>query len=262
MRARPQPGPDALAHAGFYAGPRGAPADSFTVVSYNIQYGEDLPVAAADLHGHPRLREADIYLLQEMDPAGTDSLARVLGCDYVYYRASVSPHHDRAFGNAVLSRWPITSHRLVVLPHGAPLTGQQRIAVAADLDVGGRRVRAVSVHISTMIASIDDRLDQAAAAADSLVDDNLPVVVGGDFNTVSAHEETRMRRTMRQRGLREARLPEGRTTDGALLRLLPLDLRLDHVYYAGLEPTATGIVSQARASDHVPIWVAFRFAED
>jgi endonuclease/exonuclease/phosphatase family metal-dependent hydrolase len=254
LRAKPHPGPDAQAYTGCYADPRNAPAESLTVVSYNIQYGEDLEVAAADLRRHPRLREADVYLLQEMDPAGTDSLARALGCNYVYYRASVSPHHDRAFGNAVLSRWPIVSHRLLVLPHDAPLTGQQRIAVAVDLDLGGRRVRVVSVQLSTMVASLADRLDQAAAIADSLATGDRPVIIGGDFNTISTYEETRLRQVLRERGLREARLPAGTTMERRLLGLVPVRLRLDRVFYTGLEPTATGIAAEAQASDHVPIW--------
>ncbi len=262
LRAKPHPGPDALACTGGYADARVASPESLTVVAYNIQYGEDLQIAAVDLRGHPRLRDADVYLLQEMDPAGTDSLARALRCDYVYYRASVSPHHDRPFGNAVLSRWPILSHRLLVLPHDAPFNGQQRVAVAADLDLGGRRVRVVSVHLSTVIASLADRMDQAAAVVDSLAGDGLPLVVGGDFNTVSPYEETRLRRVLHRGGLHEARLPDGPTADRSLLGFIPLDLRLDHLYYAGLEPVVTGIATQARASDHVPIWATFHLGDD
>ncbi len=257
LRAKPHAGPDALAHTGCYAGLRGTTPESLTVVSYNIQYGEDLPVASVDLREHAQLRTADVYLLQEMDPAGTDSLARALGCDYVYYRASVSPYHDRAFGNAVLSRWPIVGHEMVVLPHEAPFTGQQRIAVVADLDVGGRHVRAVSVHLSTVIAPLADRLDQAAASADPVDDHAVPLVVGGDFNTVSAYEETQVRRVLRRLGLREARLPDGATATRSLLGMVTLAFRLDHVYYANLELAATGLAPHARASDHVPIWASF-----
>jgi endonuclease/exonuclease/phosphatase family metal-dependent hydrolase len=254
-------GPDAQAYTGHYAPPRRAPTDSLTVVSYNIQYGEDLPVAAADLRAIPRVRDADIYLLQEMDAAGTDSLARLLGCDYVYFRASVSPHDDRDFGNAVLSRWPIVAHEVFVLPHGAPLTGQQRVAVAADLDVGGRQMRAVSVHLSTVLASLTDRLDQAAAAADSLLAGAVPVVVGGDFNTISVYEATRLRQALRRHGLQEARLPTGATARRTLFGLIPMRWRLDRFYYAGLEPVVTGIASTAQASDHLPIWATFVWSQ-
>jgi endonuclease/exonuclease/phosphatase family metal-dependent hydrolase len=259
LRVATPAGPDARPHTGHYAAPRDTEPESLTVVSYNIQYGEDLPLAAADLRRDPRLQNADIYLLQEMDAAGTDTLARRLGCDYVYYRASVSPHHDRDFGNAVLSRWPIASHRVVVLPHAAPLTGQQRVAVVADLELGRRHVRAASVHLSTMIADIFDRVDQAEAAAASLAADSLDVVMGGDLNTVSSFEASRMRRALRRQGLRELNLPAGVTATRKLLGLTLVGLRLDHLYYAGLTPGAAGIASDAQASDHLPIWATFAF---
>lgn len=249
--------PSRQAAVGHYADLPPAPADSFTVVSYNIQYGEDLPVALADLQAAPRLRHADAYLLQEMDAAGTDSLARWLGCNYVYHRASTNPRHDRGFGNAVLARWPIVGHGMVVLPHDAPLTGQPRIAVAADLDVDGRHVRLVSVHLATMVVGIDARVDQAATALDSLGVIDAPLIVGGDVNTVSTYEASRLRRIFRRHGLREAPLPAGVTASRRLLGLVAFGMRLDHLYYRGVVPVATGIATGARASDHLPIWATF-----
>lgn len=250
-------GPAALPRAGQYAPPRAGSTDSLVVVSYNIRYGEALDAALADLRGHPRLREADIYLLQEMDPAGAGFLARALRCDFVYHAASVSRHHGRPFGNAVLSRWPIVAHRALELPHAAPLSGQQRVAVAVDLDVDGRRVRAVSVHLAAVVSRLDDRLDQARAVADSLTRGAGIAIVGGDFNTATAHEARLVRRLLRRAELREARLPPGATFERSLLGLARLGFRLDRIYAAGLRAAAAGIASEARASDHYPIWAVF-----
>jgi len=238
--------------------PPAAAPDSLLVVSYNIAFGRNAAEAAAALRDDPRLGDLDILLLQEMDPAGTAVVARTLGLAYVYAVSYRHPHHHRPWGTAVLSRWPIVDVADVVLPHPAPFSANRRRAVAADLDVGGRRVRAVSVHLSTLVTPLEDRLEQARVLADSLAAGPLPVVVGGDFNSVSRYEENLLRRALRPGGLREARLPHGPTAlgKGRLNRFFP-DLELDHLFVRGLTARATGIARHVTASDHYPVWAVF-----
>lgn len=231
--------------------------DSLTVVSYNIQYGKDIDLALDDLRADPRLRDADIILLQEMDPAGVDTMAQVLGLHYVYYPASVHPHHDRYFGNAVLSRWPIVGQQVLVLPHGNPVNGHRRIAVAADLDVAGRPLRAVSVHLSTMILTPRKRLDQVSAVLDSLTAVDGAMIIGGDFNSETGYDEVHFRRRMRRMGFRRAFIPRESTVRWNPLRLTGLDFVLDHIFYRGLKMWRAGIGREALASDHYPIWAVF-----
>jgi len=249
---------DAPLHRGIWGENAPVKVDSLTVASYNIQYGEDIDQALNDVQANPHLREADILLLQEMDPTGTETLAKALRRHFVYYPASVNPHHARLFGNAVLSRWPITNQKVFLLPHGHPLSGHRRIAVATDIDLGDQILRAVSVHTATVVMTQDRRMDQAQAALDSLGLVDGPVVIGGDFNTVSDYEVTLIRRRFRRADFRWAKLPEGPTVKkNKIRRLIGQELVLDHIFYRNMELRSTGLASEAAASDHLPIWAVF-----
>jgi len=231
-----------------------AAGDSLTVVTWNIQYGEKLDLAIAELRAHPRLAAADILLVQEMERAGVAALADSLGLHYVYGLAAVHPHHAKLFGNAVLSRWPIVAHESLVLPNDTPLTGHHRIAVAADIDLGGGvQLRAISVHTATMVVDLEKRLEQAAATLDSLGGDG-PVVVAGDFNTVSDWEVTLLRRVARRAGFTHLRLPPGPTIANRYKRLPGSESVLDHVMVRDLAAGSRGVERTTTASDHYPVW--------
>ncbi|RKZ43673.1 MAG: hypothetical protein DRQ58_12290, partial [Gammaproteobacteria bacterium] len=174
-------GADIRLYDGLGDGVSPAKSDTFLCVSYNIEYSEELEQALLDLTRDPRLHQPDILLLQEMDDEGAAFIADRLGMNYFYYPSYISPHHGRLFGNAVLSPWPLTEPRHVVLPHPNPLTDHRRSALAVDVQVGARTVRAVGVHMSTLIVDLEDRLEQAVVMADSLVAAAGPTIIGGDF---------------------------------------------------------------------------------
>lgn len=246
-------------HQGHYGGRSGAVPDSIVVVSYNIEYADDIDGAIADLGGDPQLAAADILLLQEMDADGTERLARTLGCNYVYWPAFVHRHHGRVFGTAVLSRWPIVGQDAVVLPHANPVDGHRRLAAAADIVIDNRVLRAVSVHLSTVVVDLEKRLQQIDVIIDSLQTVAGPVIIGGDFNSATDYEGTLFRRSMRKAGYREARLPAGRTASGGPLDWVGYDFVLDYIFSRDLQALETGIVRSTTASDHYPVWAVFRW---
>lgn len=235
--------------------------DSLVVVSYNIEFARQTEQAAAELLADPRLKSVDILLLQEMDPQGTEYLAREMGLDYVYAPAYLHSRHDRRWGNAVLSRWPIVDQASVVLPHPNPFSNHHRRAVAADIAIAGRLVRAVSVHLSTVVIPFADRLHQAAVLTDSLGQVGYPLIIGGDFNTGSDVEVTKVGQAMRHAGLQKVRLPAGKTALGGPLDLFDHDLVLDHFFYRGLVPHGSGIGQNFKSSDHLPIWTVFTWPD-
>jgi endonuclease/exonuclease/phosphatase family metal-dependent hydrolase len=236
-------------------------ADSLVCVSYNIEYSEKLEQALTDLSADSRLRHPDILLLQEMDPEGVAFLADRLGMNYYYYPSFIHPHHGRLFGTAVLSPWPLSAPEHLELPFPNPLTDNHRTALAVDVHVGARVVRAVSVHLSTLMIDLEDRLDQAVMVRDSLVADDGPAIIGGDFNSGTQWEEVLFRRVARRAGFREARINAERTARGGPLDLVGYKLKLDRFYYRDLTWVAAGVSDNASASDHFPVWSVFRWSE-
>ena len=210
--------------------------------------------AIGEIRANPDLAAADIILLQEMGPGGVRHMAEELGMHHIYGAAAVHPHHKKLFGNAVLSRWPIVNDQVLILPHETILTGHRRIAVAADIDMGGWMMRAISIHTATVVMNQDNRIDQAKAVRDSLGDFDGPVILGGDFNTVSEYEVTLLRQTMRRLRLKPVRLPEGPTIANKYKKVPGSVPVLDHFFRKGFVPGSRGISSETLASDHYPIW--------
>jgi endonuclease/exonuclease/phosphatase family metal-dependent hydrolase len=241
-------------HRGAVAAPAPAPGDSIRVVSWNIQYGEDVVQAVGEIRANPELAAADIILLQEMGPGGVRHMAEKLGMHHIYGAAAVHPHHKKLFGNAVLSRWPIINDQVLILPHETLLTGHRRIAVAADIDTGGRTVRAISIHTATVVMNQDNRIDQAKAVRDSLGGFDGPVIIGGDFNTVSEYEVTLLRQTMRRLRFKPVRLPEGPTIANKYKKVPGSVPVLDHIFCKEFVPGSRGVARETLASDHYPIW--------
>ena len=132
MRKRTSPagGRDAAAT------PSGA-GGGLDVVTLNIEFGLRIDGARALFARTDRLARANVVLLQEMDPEGTDALAASLGMQYAYYPADVHPRTGRPFGNAVLSRWPIVHDRKIELPHVSfrnPTRRAERVVLGGDLN--------------------------------------------------------------------------------------------------------------------------------
>jgi hypothetical protein len=107
----------------------------FKVVTYNIKLGKKLEQAIYELEQQEGLRDADVIFLQEMDANGVYEMAKRLQYDYFYYPAALHSTHDKGFGNAILSKWPIKEHQKIVLPHEHPIRKMYRIAVFALLAV-------------------------------------------------------------------------------------------------------------------------------
>jgi endonuclease/exonuclease/phosphatase family metal-dependent hydrolase len=243
-----------------YCTPREGPAAAVAsdtplrVVSFNIAYAIEIDRAIAVLRETEALRAADILALQEMDAPGTERIARALGMNAVYFPSGVHPKHERDFGCAVLSPWPLEEPRKLVLPHGARVSGLRRSAVSAVVVRGSRRVRAYSLHLPSPLAvSGGSRKAQLRALAEDAAAFPGPVVIAGDFNSHGKVEE------LAKAGFAWVTRDLG---DTARLRLVGIGLgglSYDHVLVKGLRladaPEAMGIVQNNRgASDHKPIW--------
>ncbi len=221
------------------------------VVTYNINEGRDVDQAIEELNVFEVLQDPDILLLQEMDEDGTQQVARALCYNYVYYPASVFPRTKRNFGNAILTKWPLSDPAKILLPYRGLNNQQLRIAARATVAVGPLAISTYSVHTETYTVPIKHRKAQIAAVVDDIGSGNGYVVAGGDFNTVSNRSIKRMVGQFAEVDLVRATAGLGPTIN--ILGLQPV--ALDHIFTRGLTVLGTGKVDAIKASDHFPVWV-------
>lgn len=141
----------------------------------------------------------DVVCLQEVwaEEGGADQaeqLAAGLGFDHA---RSDSPFRNGvAFGNAILSRWPITAHETVRLPDGTG-GGGPRTALFASVDAPHGELQVVSTHFEYPFDRSATRQVQARALAELVgrkrgdPERAFPTIVCGDLNAVPDSDEIR-----------------------------------------------------------------------
>ncbi|HJS19910.1 MAG TPA: endonuclease/exonuclease/phosphatase family protein, partial [Anaerolineales bacterium] len=170
-------------YTGNFATEHPEPAETLTVVSYNIRYGKDIDQALSELREFRAQKPLDILLLQEMDEAGTEKMARELQLNYVYFPAAIEPATKRNFGNAILSRWPIVDSQKLILPHKSFSHRMHRIATRATIRIHTAELLVYSIHTEPVFTLPQFKVDQYTAVLEDIGDEDKPVIVGGDFNS-------------------------------------------------------------------------------
>lgn len=172
----------------------------------------------------------------------------------VYYPSGVHPKHDRDFGCAVLSPWPLEAPRKLVLPHGARGSGLRRSATSATVVRGSERVRVYSVHLPSPLAiSGSSRRDELRVLAADAAGSPDPVLIAGDFNSHGKVEE------LARAGFAWLTRDLGDTARLRLLGIPIAGLSYDHFVAKGLwlapvAPALGRVADNHAASDHLPIW--------
>lgn len=139
--------------------------------------------------------DADLIGLQEVWADGADSqaaqLADHLGYHHVY--ESRLDVEGVQFGNAILSRWPITGSELRPLP--AP-EGRDELRLVLRADVDGPRgpIQLFTTHLNWRFDESDVRQEQVGAIARFIAESperTFPAIVCGDFNAEPDSDEVR-----------------------------------------------------------------------
>lgn len=232
---------------------RDGPPQRLTVVAYNIRmgFGLDGRFDLAALTGAIERQRPDVVLLSEVDRAwllngGHDTLDLLsdrLGMPYVF-----GPAADPVWGDAVLSRWPVTDPRTRPLPAvGAP-TGAQALAVTLDLG-DGVRTAVVSTHLQPPPGQ--GPVVQARAVADfaTRYAAGRPLVVAGDLNTEPGDEAFGQ---FTAAGLVDA------LSGARPLATSPADdprQQIDHVFVSPGLTASAPVAPRGTASDHLPVAV-------
>lgn len=233
------------------------------VISYNIRWrsGEDLEALIKLLQEDPEIGGASILALQEVDRhkkrTGHNNTAKMiadaLGMHYAWAAPPVAnPTDEEETGVAIMSIYPLSDVRRIVLPNPGP-GKRRRVALGATVEMHNRRWRVYSAHAETRI-TIGKKLEQYKAVLDDLsrFPADIPAIVMGDFNTWEPNVDGKVRRLFSNAGLKT---PFGdQSTFRRKVLFVPIELKLDWVWLRGLEAGTFGIDRKVEVSDHWPLW--------
>ena len=223
------------------------------VVTWNLDFADKIETAIMTLEQVEELKDADVLLLQEMDEDSVEIIAQRLLYNYVYYPASIHPRNVNNFGNAILTRWPITDHNKIILPNSLSRIKQSRNAIKAAILFEGVVVDVYNKHLEMpwMLPSSGDT--QVDYLVDQIDQDADRSVVGGDFNSWTPGSVNYLDKQISQIGL--DRVTEG---IGYTFEAGELGLELDHIYASEGSEYEAGVWRGTNASDHFPVWIMLR----
>lgn len=158
---------------------------SISTVSLNIAKVADPRQVVDAIRSAPRLRDSDLYLLQEVrhepgKPSVAEEAARALGYTVVF-----APAADHVYdqGLAIVSRYPLADVQIKSLKScDLRFRSRTRIVVAATVRTPWGELRAWNVHLDTRI-NPGERLAQLQPVIDEAAGHAGPRLIGGDFNT-------------------------------------------------------------------------------
>ena len=154
-------------------------------VVFNIERGQTLHETIDFLNMCPDFKNIDIIYANELDDGAVRSgncnvayeIAKSIGMNYAYgleFIELVNPDDNKGFhGNALFSRWPIRWAKVVHMPeqynwyYDRQKRIGARVAIVCSLDIGGREVGAVSVHLENR-ADSEGREAQMAVVYDEI----------------------------------------------------------------------------------------------
>jgi endonuclease/exonuclease/phosphatase family metal-dependent hydrolase len=237
-------------------------AGAVRVLSYNLHFGFDVR-GWSDLEGVARAIEAtgaEVVGLQEISRGwyvnGSTDMLGWLQRRLRMPHARFAGASDAIWGNAVLSRYPITGGEVVRLPReGVPLA---RNALRAELDLGaGRRLDVVVTHLHHVEGPEGTRVRLAQLPPLlELVAGRPATVLLGDFNAEPGSAEIGL---VRAAGLTDAFVAgDGDRADELTWPSDRLDRRIDYLWLSPDLAAAGFAATDGTASDHRGVAVTVR----
>jgi endonuclease/exonuclease/phosphatase family metal-dependent hydrolase len=244
-----------------------AEAHEIKVVSYNIRWrsGEELKKIIELLQSDAEIGGAAILGLQEVDRrkkrSGNSNTAKIiadgLGLHYAWAAPpSPKPTDEEETGVAVLSVYPLSDIRRIVLPHNGP-NKRRRVALGATVEIDNRRWRVYSAHAETRI-SVDKKMEQFKAVLEDLAQfpPDMPAIIMGDLNTWEKSAGRKTTKLFTEAGFKTPF--EGQSTFKWRMLFVPIEMKLDWVWLRGLEAASFGVDRKIEISDHWPLWTTVR----
>ncbi len=199
-------------------------------------------VCLQEVRQHNRLEAKRFSLWPEQTQA--DFLAPQ-GYEAVYRTNAITRHGEH--GNALLSRWPVLTHQHEDMSDHRL---EQRGFLHVSLNVHGREVHVLVVHLGLVKASRARQVAQLQRFILREIAPDAPLLVAGDFNDWG----TLVQDALAQVGLHTWDVPHP-----TFPSRLPL-AQLDYVFARGLKPMGLTVPRGriwGRMSDHLPLIAEF-----
>ncbi len=234
-------------------------ANEFSVVSYNIRWRTQKELD--QISNWLKEKRAAVIALQEVDRdkkrTGRTNHAKVLANALgMHYAWAAPPRVEGAeedeTGVELLSSYPLSEVKRIVLPHLGP-GGRSRVALAATVKIGGKKIRVYSVHSENRMGE-ERKIEQLKAVLTDLAafPKDTPAIVMGDFNTWEPAMVDRTRELFTNEGFTTP-FPDGRATFKRKIVLFDLELKLDWIWLRGLTAKDYKIDRELTVSDHFPL---------
>ena len=244
-------------YTGSYAAVPNPYSGSLKVVSWNLNFATRVDQAINALQTADELRDADIILLQEMDEDGVEKMAQSLDYNFIYYPASIHRRSNRQFGNAILSKWPLSDPQKIILSDSYGGLKHNRITTRALVDLGEQQIAAYSVHLDMVWMLPGQNETQLDVLVRRVGMEDVSTVVGGDFNSWSSGSIEILEERFGRIGLVRVSKGNGPTieTYGGV------KLTLDHIFATEIFKSQTSIWPQPKVSDHSAVWAILSIEE-
>ncbi|PYS49825.1 MAG: hypothetical protein DMF68_08915 [Acidobacteria bacterium] len=166
---------------------------------------------------------------------------------YLNFEEQISPAETGRTGVALLSRLPFAEIKRLDLPWHK-CAWRPRLAIAATFQIGERRLHLFNSHIDPH-STIPEQIEQHEAVLAHADEIDDPVILLGDFNTLSKRSCLRIREFLESRGYTTPF-----RTGTATWRSGPIRLHTDWIFTRGAKVLSYGVVRRLSVSDHWPVW--------
>ena len=225
----------------------------FTVLTYNIHHaaGVDGKLDLARIAGIIKQTNPDFVALQEVDRKTTRTgkvdqaaeLGKLTGMHAAFGKAM--SFMGGQYGDAVLCRFPIQSHRVIDLPWTDESKHEPRCALVTRCKTPAGEVAFISTHLDHTNRP-NDRVEQVKAIIEKLTDEKSPAILAGDFNCRPGSEPLLLLDAQWRR----------MTDDVPSIPSVDPKEKIDHIYAkppARWKVIETRVINEEVASDHRPV---------
>ena len=242
---------------------------NFRVTTFNIQHGQDhnVPEEKTDLGLMAETAAstgARVFGFNEVRRGETEGLpgypdtprilGELLGGEAVFGKAIEFGEH-RAYGNALVSGFPVLQQETVLIPDPDPRTGtdyyETRCVLRAVLDIGGRPVTVLCTHFGL---NADERANAADTVLRLAAEAEGPVLLMGDLNAAPGDPVIQRLSAVFTDAAKALDAEEDTFSSD------DPHIRIDYIFLKGLRPVEVHTVKRI-ASDHFALTAEIELLE-